>query len=240
MPRKPIDRRPVLVRVSANAYLDMVVAATEPAIVAPEFTERSIALLTSWQRTRKNRSLKTGPLPPALVFSDSGLEFAGCLLGSKSESDDEVVFTVERAFPVTAIRADDWVEQSQLSPVLIGDLATALDTGLRVIGDVHSHPYVYANPSEIVRRKYFAPSASDRKGLPFKGYEISIVVTVSFADKRRKRHVNQPGPHHQVRVGDFEVWTCAYIGGSKTKSATDVILHVMPIRSAKERIAAAA
>lgn len=207
---KPIDRRPVHVRVSASALLDLVVAAAESAMVPPEFNKRSLELLCRWDQDRKNRSLLTGPLPGCLIFSDTGLEFAGCLTGTKSEDKAEIRYSVERAYPVTAIRGDDFVEQAGLSPALIGDLVAAAGTGWRVLGDVHSHPFIDASPAEIVRRRHFVPSKIDMKGPPFAEYEISLVVTICLTGGRKFDRPNLPGPLYQIRVGDFEVWLFAH------------------------------
>lgn len=205
------DRRTVSVRVSPTAFFDIAVAAIEAAMVAPEFNDESFKILRSWDSDRKNRSLRTGPLPGCLVFSDTGLEFAGCLMGKREEQGASTLYLVERAFPVTALRGDDWVAQSELSSLLLDDLASAAKIGLRVIGDVHSHPFIDAHPDEVQERKFFTPSATDKSHPPFIAFEFSLIATVSMGGRRKKGgHVNEPGPLHRSRIGSFEIWLYAY------------------------------
>ncbi|MCR6501534.1 hypothetical protein MUO32_21075 [Shinella sp. CPCC 101442] len=205
------DRRPVLVRVSPSAFFDLIVAATESAMIAPEFNDDSFKILSEWQNERQNRSLRTGPLPGCLVFSDTGLEFAGCLLGTTTENEAQVIYSVERAVPVTALRSDDWVAQSELSPLLIDDLAAAANTGWQVIADVHSHPFIDTKPAEVHERRYYAPSPTDKTPLPYPGFHFSLIVTVSMGGRKKIGHCNSPGPLHQSRVGDFEIWLYAHL-----------------------------
>jgi proteasome lid subunit RPN8/RPN11 len=211
MPAPTKDRRPLVVRVSPSAFFDIIVGATEAAIVPPSFNERSLKLLTAWDRYRKNKSLRTGPLPPSLIFSDTGLEFTGVLLGTKSEDEFQIAYSVERAFAVTAIRTDDWVAQSDVSPTVVGELAKATGSGWSVIGDVHSHPFMDADPEDITRRRLFFPSTMDWEGRMPGEYEIALVVTVAFARKRKlESPPDQPESLHQIRIGDFEFWLFAH------------------------------
>lgn len=226
MKRSIKDRRSVSARVSSTAFFDIAVAAIESAMVGPEFNEESFKILNSWESDRKNRSLRTGPLPGCLVFSDTGLEFAGCLMGRKEEEGAHTSYFVERAFPVTALRGDDWVAQCELSSILLDDLASAAKTGLRVIGEVHSHPFIDAHPDEVHQRKFFTPSATDRKQRPFSAFEVSLIATVSMGGRRKKGgHINEPGPLYRARIGSFEVWLYAYQKSAHSKSQ-HITLHV--------------
>ena len=221
--RTPINsRRPAVVRVAVNAYFDMLYAAAESAVVPPDLTEDSLNTLTVWDRSRKGKRVHASPLPPTLVFSRTGLETTGILVGRDEVGEDRTVYSVERMFPVTALRTDSSVGHSCRSPELLNELATALGAPWEVIGGFHSHPLMDVEVAEIEGEQRFGPSPGDLHRPPFFwGHAMDLIVTITKVGDAKPTRPTRPGPCFQRRVGEFEFWIFAHAG-----IGTTVILDV--------------
>ena len=235
--RTPIrDRRPVVVRVAVNALYDMLYATAEAAVVPPEMTADSLHRLTAWDRSRKGKRVHASPLPPSLVFSRTGLEATGILVGREDVDGEQTVFSVDRMFPVTAARTDNSVGHCCRSPELLDEMAAALDAPWEVIGGFHSHPLIDVGLEEIERERGFTPSAGDLHRPPiFWGHRMDLIVAVTKAGDAQPASQPQPGPCFQKRVGEFEFWVFAHAGASAT-----VVLEIgtapeLPLNSSWQR-----
>lgn len=223
MPCPPYAGRRVLIRVSHIAFTDMLFAALEGIVAPPEMTAQSLNLLSVWDRGRKGKRVHASPLPKSLVFSGSGgLETAGILAGRREPSDDGDLYSVLRAFPVTAWRTENSVGHSCRSPEMLDELAAALDMPWEVVGGYHSHALSEVGVAEIERDRCYLPSTADTEGGPmFWGREIDLVVSVAKAGRAKPAPVPRPGPIFQTRVGEFEFWFVAYQGRNK-----DLVLQI--------------
>lgn len=203
----------VVVRVRPSAFYAMLFAAVESAVVAPEMSAASLNFLTAWDRSRKGKRVHASPLPPSLIFSQTGLETAGVLAGRQEMEGENTVYVVEHMYSVSACRSDGWVGHSCRSPELLDELAAAMDAPWEVIGGFHSHSLMDAEVGEIERERRFMPSACDwERRLLFWGHEIDLIVSVTKAGAATPAPLPQPGPLAQFRIGEFEFWVVAYKG----------------------------
>ncbi len=210
-----IPWRRLAVRVSRSALFDMVFAAVEAVVVPPEFFVDSLAQLTVWDRARERKRVVDSPLPPSLIFSRTGLETTGILVGNAVEGADHVLISVDRMYPVLAQRTDDSVAHSGRSPELLSDLAWAFAVPWAVVGGFHSHALAGSSIGDIEARGFFRPSPADLHGGPiFIGNRVGLIATVTRVDSQLPTPALRPSMWTQFRVAEFEIWICAYAGAN--------------------------
>lgn len=214
-----------LVRVSNDAFLYMAMVAAEAGISAPDLNRESYKVLAAWEKERGTTPIRQAPILPSLVFSETGLETGGVLLGRVERSKSQTELFIERAMVVTAIRSDEGIATSGISPSLVADLAEAAGKPWgTVIGDFHSHPVLAASPREIENHELFAPSELDLEDDDPPHCEASVIVTVAWARQAKPKHVDRPNLVYR-RVGDFAFYLTAYMRRRKW-SIADPFLEI--------------
>lgn len=199
-----------IVRVSPDAFLTMAFAAAEAAMAAPDFKSESYRRLAAWEKARGTRPIRHAPLPPSLLFSETGIEVGGLLWGSVERSKSETVISVERAMTTTGIASDNEIAQSPMSALLLADLAKAVGHpwGM-VVGDFHSHPLLAVSPREIAARQLFGPSETDLEGPSPPHCDMSLIMSVTWAKRLKQNTVGRPGSVFQ-RIDDFAFCLTGY------------------------------
>ncbi|BBE72995.1 hypothetical protein [Oharaeibacter diazotrophicus] len=207
--------RRLAVRVSRSALFDMVFAAIDAVVAPPEFLDDSLARFTVWDRARKRKRVVDSPLPPSLIFSRTGLETTGILVGSAVEGADHVAISVDRMYPVLAQRTDDSVAHSGRSPELLSDLTWAFAVPWAIVGGFHSHALANSSIANIEGHGLFRPSPGDLHGGPiFIGNRVGLIATVTRVGAQSPIPAVRPCAWTQFRVADFEIWICAYSGAN--------------------------
>ncbi|MCR6501535.1 hypothetical protein MUO32_21080 [Shinella sp. CPCC 101442] len=206
-----LGRRRASVRLRHTALIDMVLATIESAAVPPTLLKDSLNRLTAWDKSRRRKRVRDSPLPPSLIFSETGLETAGLLFGRSTKRRDQVRLSIERMFSVTSQRTDTSVGHSGLSAELMADWAWALNAPWRLLGGFHSHPLLGTPLDDIEEMALYKPSQSDLLGGPFFiGNSVGLIVAVAEAGEQLPRQCMRPSNVVHFRVGQFDLWISAY------------------------------
>lgn len=212
-----------IVRVTHAAFLDMLLATAEAALVSPFLTARSFEhLATYWDEHRAWHGRGNPPLPPSLIFSETGLEVGGTLFGHVRRNGTLTEFVIERMVPTSAaIRGDDYIERSPVSVSTVANLARAGGAPFgRVLGDFHSHPLLAASIADIERERLYEASLSDLSD--DSGGEIGLVMTITFSEGNYRPTMafpRLPPSAAHVQVSDFDVWVAAYVARGTTMTS---------------------
>lgn len=215
-----------VVRVSQDAFLSMCFASAEAGLVAPDFNTESYRRLGAWEKARGNLPIRRAPMPPSLVFSETGREVGGILFGDVKRSKNQTVISLEWAMTTTAISSDDEVAQSGTSSLLLADLAEAAGKPFgSVVASWHSHVFLAVSPGEVVGHELYAPSEMDLDGPAFPNSAVSLIVTVAWPDKAKSRPVEQSGLVCR-RIGDFDFYLTGHLN-YRSWSAADPKLEII-------------
>ncbi|WP_232631418.1 hypothetical protein [Methylobacterium sp. Leaf118] len=209
--QKTAKARPLVVRVSHEAFLDMLMASAEAALVPPLMSDWGLGHLNAFLQ-RQQTGGANEPLP-SLTLSQSGLEVAGVLCGHERRSEEGTALLIERMVPISAVnRTSHWIERSPISAEVMAVMAKAVHAPWKPMGDFHSHPLVDATHKQIEQRRLFGPSSQDRcaKGWLPKS-RVGLIMSVAFAKRRPASGTSLRGRTlYRTRVADLDVWLCAY------------------------------
>lgn len=209
-----LDRRRAIVRVSRTAFVDMLLATAEAALVSPLLKARSFEHLDTYlDECRCYDGRGERPLPPSLIFSDTGLEVGGTLFGDVTGNTGKREILIERMVPESAaIRCDGYIERSPISARTVADLAQAAGAPFgHALGDFHSHPLLDASISDIEAAGLYAPSPADVVGETGSTGQVGLIMAISFSERRRSRtRPDLPPSTKHVAIAGFEVWLSAY------------------------------
>lgn len=215
----------LVVRVSNDAFLSMAFSAAEAAVVAPDFNCESYKLLAEWEKERGKLPIRRAPIPPSLIFSETGREVGGVLFGDIKRTTNQTTISVAWAMPVTAIASDEGLAQSGTSSLLLADLAEAAGRPFgSVVADFHSHPLLAISPKAIEQHQLYSPSDVDLRCPKYPNCCISLIITIAWAGKAKPKISNQPGLGHR-RLGEFDFYLTVH-SRSRTWSAADPTLEI--------------
>lgn len=221
--RRAVTR--VRVSVSPDAFYFMAMSAAEAAIVPPDLTRESFRVLNSWNKERGTLSVRQAPMLPSLVFSETGLETGGVLCGTAERSKEQTEYRIQRAMLSTAIQSDEGLAQSDISFSLFADLAEAAGKPWgTVIGDFHSHVVLDASARDIEDHELYAPSEIDLDGDNPPHCEFSMVITVAWAGRAKRKSLDRPNLVYR-RMGDFLFVLTGFRRGAQW-SASDPTLQI--------------
>ena len=225
MPSPKLAAR-TIVRVSNDAFLSMCFSAADAAIVAPDFNRESYRRLAAWDRERDKLPIREGPLPPSVLFSETGCECGGVGWGEIKRSKNQTVISLEWASTTLALMADDGLTQSGASSLLLDDLAVAAGKPFgTVVACFHTHPLLTASPRDVMEKELYAPSGTDINGPAYPNSAVSLVVSVAWPDKSKSKPADQPGLVCRW-IGDFNFFVTAHLPGSRNWCATDPALEI--------------
>lgn len=203
-------RKPNLeISIQPEAIWDLIYAVTESAIIPPLLMRENRKRISHYKKFLKQPKRKNAP--PNIIFSSTGLEISGFLLGSITNSDKRS-YIIERAMPsVSANRADDWVECNHQSKMLIHRLNNFAGENRKILGQFHSHPEIEKESRYIEESKLNYPSDGD---LISSKYErtINLIVTICTSSIKNPsyRIANDATKVTAFSYQGYRYWICGH------------------------------
>ena len=175
----------VEIAIRPEAMWDLIYAATESAVVPPLLMKENKKRISHYKRFLKQPKKRNAP--PNLLFSSTGLEVSGFLLGSSTEADERC-YTIERAIPsVSANRADDWVESNYPSKQLARRLNSYAKQERKIVGHFHSHPEIDKSPHFVEQYGLYLPSEADLISSKY-DRTVDLIITISHSTNHIKEY----------------------------------------------------
>ncbi|WP_428405976.1 hypothetical protein [Methylobacterium sp.] len=205
--------RRFVVRVTHEAFIDMLMATAEAALVPPFMTPSSAQHLDAYLQARQADEEGSEIEPPCLTYSHTGLEVGGVLFGRRFRDKNETTLLMQRMVPVSAVnRTVDWIERSPMSAEVMAAIAKKARAPWKRLGDFHSHPLLASSRKDIEQRRLFGPSWQDRLSMEQPGADgIGLIMSATFA---KGRNADWPASGarttYRTRIADLDVWLCAY------------------------------
>lgn len=197
------------ITIQPEAIWDLIYTVTESAIVPPLLMKQNRKRISRYKKFLKQP--KRRHTPPNIIFSSTGLEVSGFLLGSITDFDKRC-YIIERAIPsVSANRADDWVESNYQSKLLINHLNRHANQERKIIGNFHSHPEVDKSPNFVERHGLNHPSEADLISSKY-DRTIDLIITIGSTENRcRSYRLNENS--YQIACFSymgFYYWICGH------------------------------
>lgn len=207
------------ISIQPEAIWDLIYAVTESAIVPPLLMKENRKRISHYKKFLKQPKRKH--TPPNIMFSSTGLEISGFLLGSILNSDKRS-YIIERAIPsVSANRSDDWVESSYQSKLLSLRLNRYANQERKIVGNFHSHPEVDKSPNFVELHGLNRPSEADLTSSKY-DRTIDLIITISSTEDRcRDYRLNE----RSEQIACFSYMSFYYwIYGHKNRTVIPVLI----------------
>ncbi len=205
--------RRLVVRVTHEAFVDMLMATAEAALVPPLMTPTSAHHLSAYLQAREANEEGPEMEPPCLTYSYTGLEVGGVMFGRRFRDKNETTLLMQRMVPVSAVnRTADWIERSPMSAQVMAAIAKKARAPWKRLGDFHSHPLLASSRKDIEQLRLYGPSYSDRLSMDQPGADgIGLIMSATFAKGRTTDwSASRARTTYRTRIADLDVWLCAY------------------------------